>query len=753
MFYCNQSKYKSYTIIKIIKKYMKFNVLKTLRKPRKYQGGSAIVGGGTVTGGMYQPGVQPNFQVRNVISESTLKPFATPEMPKVPGLDTEALSKLTGEGHTNDTNAYVNKLLGVQNQLQSLSALELMSNKGKELMKKMYQMQNPAELNALKVRKKMSQEYEESNKAFKGQSAWTTRADGKVFAVFKKDENTPHEYKWVSPNDFLDPELKGKLQPLSSTEAIQVNDTDPALTKNTEVMQAVGSTVGGEYANKYVNDLIDKIGDSKGKSSREWVGQIANTDVAQIAGMIGTNKVASGSGNNWNQVTTMFNGLWANMDDGVRNYFRNKATQQVLGLGEDGIKAALEKAGTNDVNRLVEAYSMQNVANFVDKTRSNFSESETSSNVDVGATKWLTHTDDGGGSTKTEDIGTIEQAAYKFSQNQTIPISTDSGALQLSGSSWTPRPDELKTFMKQVDIDGQKIQTGKMINELDFYRAIAKEGKGQVFNSEGRPVTLDASIDKDKNNPLNIQKMQYDPSRATFFAHVPMVIDSEGNAVKMLGPKENANFGAIQQKITQTKQRLEQEAKANGTTISPQQLEADLTAAVSGDLAKLQSQIGNAGTVKLQLTAWLPSNTALKVGTWDDYDYSHTQTGYGSGRESTQDKTAITQYNAAIKSSLGETSKEYAQGKIDYGVTEQTDKIYKDYTVVPINGSSAVRNADNMYANMEYKAASIENYNQGGDKGYMGSQKGSTSMEAANVQTETSWYDSAKQSARSVLGL
>lgn len=292
-----------------------------------------------------------------------------PQMPTLPQVDFEGLEKIQGKGHTNDVNQYINSKKAAQSQLQ-----QMVSKYGyeftklpafNELINKMKV--DPAELNELVVRKEMSKEFADINKSNGGENEWVTDASGMVLTR----DNQTGEYKYLSAFQLS---TSTTNSPVTSSEAISLNDRDTKLTKNQTVMPTVAQVWGGDKTLDHLNSQLDKIGKSEWESAQESVGGLGQIRGSDVFGEFG---IAKGGSSNVANVRKLYQNLMQTMDTGAKNYFRNKAIQSIgrQNLDED------------KYNMLVNQKMSELVLNYVDKTLDTKTSSKQTLSINSALTK------------------------------------------------------------------------------------------------------------------------------------------------------------------------------------------------------------------------------------------------------------------------------------------------------------------------------------------------------------------------------
>lgn len=326
------------------------------------------------TGGDYQiPTFQPvqyqytPVQMRFNAQESDF--IRGPQMPTLPDVDFEGLEKIQGKGHTNDVNQYINSKKAAQAQLQ-----QMVSKYGyeftklpafTELVSKMKV--DPAELNELVVRKEMSKEFADINKSNGGENEWVTDSSGMVLT---RETNTG-EYKYLTPFQLS---TSNNYAPITSSEAINLNDRDLKLTKNRTVMPTVAQVWGGDKTLKHLNSQLDKIGKSEWESANEAIGGLGQIKGSDVYGEYG---IAKGGSSNVANVRKLYSNLMQTMDTAAKNYFRNKAIQSI----------GRQNVDENTFNMLVNQKMSELVLDYVDKTLETSSSSKQTLSINAGLSK------------------------------------------------------------------------------------------------------------------------------------------------------------------------------------------------------------------------------------------------------------------------------------------------------------------------------------------------------------------------------
>ena len=291
-----------------------------LKKPKYQQGGAS-----SIYVPVYEPfarnWVSPTIEAPKAAPISTGAGMEAPKKVEVPMPDFAQIEKLAGKGHRNDVDAYIAEKMKLRDLLQSRVNLYgpayAETPEYKMLVQKL--LNNPAEINQLAVRWEMSAKNAEINKQNGGENEFVTNEKGQVFA--KKGDGT---------YAFVDRYLvsAGLATPISSSEAIQLNDVDPALTKSNNISTAIAQTWGGEKTMEFVEGFIKNIGEDKWlKASEQFegVGKVDDTNTL-LFGETGTER---GGSTNIRELMSLLRALESAMPTGARNYYMNKAMTQV----------------------------------------------------------------------------------------------------------------------------------------------------------------------------------------------------------------------------------------------------------------------------------------------------------------------------------------------------------------------------------------------------------------------------------------
>lgn len=307
-----------------------------------YQSGGSF-GGGNYYGAEYLPFVQTpsNIQMPTYISKVTFQQAPI----QAPQLDLESIQKeLVGKGHTNDVNAYIQTKINAQQEISNL-----ISTYGSDVVNipnfssKIASLQvNPAELNELIVRKEMSKEYSDQNKSNGGQAEWVTAADGTIFG----QDNRSGKYGYFRRIDVA----AGIASPITSSDAIKLNDVDRALINDKELMSKVAQTWGGEKAFEHINKNMDKLGKEQWLSASERLGGVDKIGEFLLYGEVGNER---GGSTNAKQIASLYKSFTDSMDQSALNYFKNQALDRIMNT-----KGPLDTSGSNDeVNKRANEYN------------------------------------------------------------------------------------------------------------------------------------------------------------------------------------------------------------------------------------------------------------------------------------------------------------------------------------------------------------------------------------------------------------
>jgi hypothetical protein len=430
-----------------------------LTKKPVYQSGGAF-SGGNYYGAEYLPFVQTpsNIQMPTYISKATFQQAPI----QAPQLDLESIQKeLVGKGHTNDVNAYIQTKINAQQEISNLIATY-----GSDVVNipnfssKIASLQvNPAELNELIVRKEMSKEYSDQNKANGGQAEWVTAADGTVFG----QDNRTGKYGYFRRIDVA----AGIASPITSSDAIKLNDVDKALINDKELMSKVAQTWGGEKAFEHVNKNMDKLGKEQWLSASERLGGVDKLGDFLLYGEIGSEQ---GANSNAKNISTLYKSFMDTMDQSALNYIKNQALDRVMntkgGLNTEGTKDEVN-ARANEYNQLVERETNKIVWDYMQKALDVGSVSKTKVSYNDAYTQ--AKSTGGGGPMDPRDI--------EFLHNFTTPGSFREG-IDEQGNMVIDNPSE----------DVQIVPNG--------YRLFNDDGTYQTLNSMHYGIRLGETADR-----------------------------------------------------------------------------------------------------------------------------------------------------------------------------------------------------------------------------------------------------------------
>jgi len=301
--------------------------------------------GGTFEVPSFQPVVRQFNPVQMRFNAQESDFIKSPGIPQIPDIDYDGLDKLQGKGHTNDVNNYINSKKQAQYELQSLvtkygyeaTKLPIFG----EMINRMKV--DPAELNELIVRKEMSKEFADINKANGGENEWVTDANGSILV-----QNSEGNYEYVDPYVLMT--SKDKV-PITSSDAIQRNDRDNKLTRNQDIMPAVAQVWGGDKALDHLNSQLDKIGSTERQRASEAIAGLGNLNGSNVFGKAGSDRTLS---SNEKQVIDLYQSLMRTMDTAAKNYFRNKAIQSIGKVDLD--RETYERAVNEATGKLVLSY-------------------------------------------------------------------------------------------------------------------------------------------------------------------------------------------------------------------------------------------------------------------------------------------------------------------------------------------------------------------------------------------------------------
>ena len=334
---------------------MSNNKLKLKRIKSLQYGGS--LGGGTYQGAEYLPFVQTPSGIQEgvyVSKGNVMKPTG----PEIPQLDIDTLNKqLLGKGHTNDVNAYLQSKVQAQRELQEMVSLygaDAASMSG--FNDKILQMQvNPNELNELIVRKEMSKEYGDQNKANGGQAEWVTSAEGEIFG-----QGPDGRYGYYSRAMIA----TGQVRPITSSEAIKLNDVDRQLINDKDLMSKVAQTWGGEKSFKHVNDNLDKLGKKAWLQAAERLGGVDMIGSVLLYGEVGQEQGAS---SNASEIQSLYKSFVDSMDQSALNYCKNQALQRVGRLDVEGLDEKQANLKAQEFNQNVEMATRELIWDYMHK--------------------------------------------------------------------------------------------------------------------------------------------------------------------------------------------------------------------------------------------------------------------------------------------------------------------------------------------------------------------------------------------------
>jgi len=301
-------------------------VKKLKLKPKYQQGGAS-----SISVPVYEPvsrdWVSPTIQLGQ--KQQFTPQLTEPAKPvEVPLPDFSQIEKLAGKGHRNDVDAYIEEKTRLRDMLQARVNLYgpayAESPEYKMLVQKL--LNNPAEINQLLVRFEMSEKNAQINKENGGENEWVTNERGQVLAKLASGKV-----------EFVDRfmVIAGQAKPVSSAEAIQLNDVDPNLTKNNELSPAIAQTLGGRKALEFIDSFIKNIGKNEWSQAIEKF-QGVGTVLDGSAILYGETGSERGGSTNKAQLLSLYRSLLAAMPTGVRNYYKNKATERVAGVDITG---------------------------------------------------------------------------------------------------------------------------------------------------------------------------------------------------------------------------------------------------------------------------------------------------------------------------------------------------------------------------------------------------------------------------------
>lgn len=326
--------------------------------------------GGTYKVPVYQPFNYQLSPVKLNYNQPQTQALAAPKV-DIPEIDFESLQKLEGKGHTNDVNAYIQKKQAAQQRLkEGISKYGVEFSQTPEFNTLVNSMTvSPNELNELIVRREMSKEFAAINKANGGENEWVTDANGSILV---KDASTDG-YKYASAYDVTTNE---NLVPITSADAIQLNDRDPKLAGNALVMQAVSQVWGGQKTLDHINSQMSNLGKSQVEQARESLGRLGNIKGSDV---FGSNSVSQASSSNLKNIQTLAKSLMGAMDQGAMNYFRTQAIQQIGRV----------KASPEEYNKIVQAKTQDLLWQYMAKAIDTSSSSKQSLTIDAQLTKGI----------------------------------------------------------------------------------------------------------------------------------------------------------------------------------------------------------------------------------------------------------------------------------------------------------------------------------------------------------------------------
>lgn len=445
-------------------------------------------------GGVYQvPSYQPyNYQLNPVKMNFNMSQNDILQAPQVdiPEIDYEGLNKLQGKGHTNDVNLYIQNKKAAQNKLkQGISKYGIefaQTNEFNNLLSNMTV--SPDELNELVVRKEMSQEYAKINKENGGENEWVTDSNGSIFVR----DNRSGEYKYVSPYDL---NINTNLIPISSADAIQINDRDKSVAGNNFIMPAVSQVWGGSKSLKHINEQMDKLGKTERASARESLSQLGNLRGSDV---FGSTSYSGSSSSNLTQLKTLANSLMSTMDEGALNYFRRQAIQQVGRV----------KGSEQEYNRAIQTKMHDLIWGYMSKAIDTSVSSKQSLTIDANLTKGIS----GGAGYEpptTEDIGHYFGTRISVARDDQGNVQVMDGLERTRITGYDPKTGK---YFETYGGNYNRIITNEMADRFRPEAGVSLAGRQlQFVSGKGQAVTGGIQT---KNTP---QLIQY--------------IDPQGNAV------------------------------------------------------------------------------------------------------------------------------------------------------------------------------------------------------------------------------
>jgi hypothetical protein len=406
------------------------------------------------------------------------------EKVKIPELDTEALEKLAGKGHTNAVNLIIGQAK------QSLAKVsDILYNdpfasdtvQVKSLLKKATV--GPELINKLHRDLKLTEDAQKITEKNDAMSSYAVSSTGKM--LVKDANDNIHE---VGMDDYM--KNKNKYQPVTNSEAYNYKDTNDNLTFK-PISDYTTNTYGMKKIEDNMNGILSKLGTTASKGEREGIAQMAQfgakglQDQLGSSGVLGTVKQSGGNENNKTQLKSTLNYILEAMDAPTRNTLMAEA-------------ATKSKSPEEQQQRV---YGL--IADFVQRAAVNKSESSTT----ISPSQLLTKTGGGSGDEKGVPIGPLMQSMEGYATQQTIGMQKGAMKMTLTGSVYNYRkagdadlPLEKTSLGQAVDLSKLNIAgTGTVLSNQMIRNAVP--------DPRQNPMTIYAPVDdKGKLLPDTEQK-------------------------------------------------------------------------------------------------------------------------------------------------------------------------------------------------------------------------------------------------------